>query len=192
MTADQTRRVVSWLGVTAIVLASAASLAGSPYSGAKGAIDVDQLARAVTREDDHVTAVELAGWIRQQRPELRVIDVRSQREFEEYRIPTAERIPLDSLARARFDRGETIVLYSEGGAHAAQGWVFLRALGYEKVYFLRGGLNEWLEDVTSPAVSIKLTRADSTVSELSKYFGGTPRAGDQQRETAARLKRRGC
>ena len=57
-----------------------------------------------------------------------------------YHVPTAERVPLDSLAHVRFAADETIVLYSEGGAHAAQAWVFLRALGYDNVYFLRGGL----------------------------------------------------
>jgi 3-mercaptopyruvate sulfurtransferase SseA len=43
------------------------------------------------------------------------------------------------------------VLVSDGGAHAAQGWVFLRALGIAHVYFLRGGLGEWLDDVMNPA-----------------------------------------
>ena len=192
MTADQTRRAISWLGIGAIVFATGAAIAGDPYSGKKGTIDVDVLARTVTQEDDHVTAVELAGWIRERRAHVRVVDVRSEKEFGDYHIPTAERIPLDSLTRARFAPTETIVLYSEGGAHAAQGWVFLRALGYQNVFFLRGGLSEWLEEVMSPTVGALPSHTDSVTSELSKYFGGMPQLGERAPATVARLRRRGC
>jgi len=192
MTADDTRRVIVWLGIGAIVLATGAAIAGDPYLGKKGTIDVDVLARTVTQEDDHVTAVELAGWIRERRAHVRVIDVRSEKEFDEYHIPTAERIPLGSLTSARFAPTETIVLYSEGGAHAAQGWVFLRALGHQRVFFLRGGLNEWLEEVMSPTVGTRPSHADSVTSALSKYFGGTPQLGERAPATVARLRRRGC
>jgi rhodanese-related sulfurtransferase len=185
-------RSVRVLGIAAIVLGAGAAVVGSPYSGAKGQIDVDALARIVTREDDHVTAIELAGWIRERRGGVRIVDVRSQKEFDEYHIPTSERISLDSLSRARLDPNETIVLYSEGGAHAAQAWVFLRALGLRKVFFLRGGLNEWLEDVMSPTVSEHPTGADTIASELSKYFGGAPHVGERTPATLARLRRRGC
>lgn len=192
MTADDTQRAITWLGVGAIVLATGAAITRDPYSGTKGTIDVDVLARAVTHEDDHVTAVELAGWIRERRTRVRVVDIRSQKEFDDYHIPTAERIPLYSLTRARFEPAETVVLYSEGGAHAAQGWVFLRALGYQKVFFLRGGLNEWVEEVMSPTVSGHSSRADSVTSELSKYFGGMPQVGERAPATVTRLRRRGC
>jgi 3-mercaptopyruvate sulfurtransferase SseA len=100
---------------------------------------------------------------------------------------------------------ETLVLYSEGGAHAAQGWVLLRAQGHEHVYFLRGGLLDWLDDVMNPVLPAT-GAADTTaanVAALSRYFGGVPRTGDagsapsvDLRATAtssvARVKRRGC
>jgi rhodanese-related sulfurtransferase len=187
-----TQRVVAWLGTVAIVLAAGAAFAGSPYATTNGKIDVDQLARIVTREDDHVTAVELARWIRERRAALRVIDVRTAKEFDAFHIPTAERIPLDSLTKVRFSPSETVVLYSEGGAHAAQGWVFLRALGYDRVFFLRGGLNEWMEDVMSPTVRTTPTPADSIIADLSAYFGGTPQIGERQPAAVVRARRRGC
>jgi rhodanese-related sulfurtransferase len=165
----------------ALVLGLAAAFAGTPDRTKNARVDVESLARAVEHEDDHVTAIELAEWIRERRPGLRVVDIRSSDEFDALHIPTAERIPLSDLSKTPFRRDETIVLYSEGGAHAGQGWVFLRALGYTQVYFLRGGLREWLDDVMSPVIAPTATdsarKAFERVSDLSRYFGGSPRVG---------------
>jgi rhodanese-related sulfurtransferase len=165
----------------ALVLGLAAAIAGTPDRARNARLDVESLARAVEHEDDHVTAIELAEWIRERRPGLRVVDIRSSGEFDALHIPTAERIPLSDLSKTPFRRDETIVLYSEGGAHAGQGWVFLRALGYTQVYFLRGGLREWLDEVMSPAIAPTATdsvrKAFARVSDLSRYFGGSPRVG---------------
>ena len=169
------------LGIGAAALGVLAAFAGSPYRSQHGRIDVDALASAVRHEDDHVTAIELAGWIKGRRDRLRIVDVRSAAEYEEFHIPTAERVAIDSLVSARFAPDETIVLYSEGGPHAAQAWVFLRALGYDRVFFLRGGIYEWLEQVMNPTLVTGASRSDSTafanVAAISRYFGGTPHSG---------------
>src|SRR3954462_15605586 len=125
MTMGDPRRLLA--GV-AFVLALLAALAGtSRRSGA--ALDAVGLAAEIEREDDHVTALELAQWIRNRKPGLRVLDVRSDSEYSAYHIPSAERMPLPTLAKLPPNETETLVLYSEGGAHAAQGWVLLRATG---------------------------------------------------------------
>jgi rhodanese-related sulfurtransferase len=185
------------LAVTALIFGAFALLAGSPRVQSNARIDVAGLARTIENEDDHVTAVELAQWIKSQRPDLRVIDVRDSAAFEEYHIPRAERIALDDLVTTSFSRDETLVLYSEGGAHAAQGWVLLRAMGYKRVYFLRGGLDEWLADIMNPTLAASASdsaRASFTkLSEISKYFGGLPRIGDSTAvRPAVRLRGRGC
>jgi rhodanese-related sulfurtransferase len=189
----RTGSVPRLLAIAAGALGLLAATAGSPFAAQHGRIDVDALARAVEHEDDHVTAIELAGWIRERRANLRVVDVRSKAEFDAYHVPSAERVSIDSLAETPFRAGDTIVLYSEGGAHAAQAWVFLRALGYENVYFLRGGLYEWLEQVMSPALPAHTTPKDSAsvagVASLSRYFGGVPKFGATG---ASGVRRRGC
>lgn len=181
------------LAIAAGALGLLAPFAGSPYAARHGRIDVDALARAVEREDDHVTAVELARWIRERRAGLRVVDVRTAPDFDEYHLPGAERIPLAALSKTPFRRDETIVLYSDGGAHAAQGWVLLRALGLTRVFFLRGGLSEWLDDVMNPVLAADAAPAErarfDSVAEVSRYFGGVPRkgeTGDGRPETGGR------
>lgn len=187
MTDARGRGVMRWLGIIAFGLAVVAPLAGSPYTSRHAAIDVAALARTVAREEDHVTALELAQWIKDRRRGLHVLDVRTVDEYKTFHLPTAEHLALDSVASTPFRADETLVLYSEGGAHAAQAWVFLRALGYQHVFFLRGGLYEWLEQVlnptladTSPAARDEFTRA----AVLSRYFGGVPRSDIRSRPAA--------
>jgi rhodanese-related sulfurtransferase len=194
------------LGTSAGILGALAAVAGRPSRGAPVTIDVAALAAEIDRQTDHVDAIELAEWIRDRKPGLRVLDVRSDSEFAAYHIPSAEHAPLASIAAMRPRAGETLVLYSEGGAHAGQAWVLLRALGFRDVYFLRGGLLDWLDDVMHPALGGGADAAH--VAALSRYFGGSPRptnassanapsAPSERTESASvatvsRMRRRGC
>ena len=157
-----TRRV---LLVAAILAGALAPLAGTPLR-APG-VDVARLAAMVQAEEDHVTAVELAQWIRDRRPGLRVIDLRTSKEFDELHIPSSVHLPLPELMKAEMTRSDTIVLVSEGGGHAAQAWVLMQMRGYKHVYFLRGGVQEWVDGVL---------RAPEQ-KELSRYFGGMRNGG---------------
>jgi rhodanese-related sulfurtransferase len=208
------RRSVSALGIAALGLGILAAFARTPDFNANTRVDVRALARTVESEEDHVTALELAQWIKDRHPGLRVVDVRSPAEFNAYHVPTAEQIDVGDLVDTPFRIDDTIVLYSEGGAHAAQGWVFLRALGYPHVYFLRGGLYEWLDDVINPTISANPTDSArarwATVMSVSRYFGGVPhtatespknlsippraKTGTESKASAEvlRLRRRGC
>jgi len=138
------------------VLAATAALLGllAAFAGAPRSIDVDALAKQVANEEDHVTALELAQWIKDRKPGLRVINVGRA----SARLPGAEVIPLESVTRTQFAPTETIVLVSDGGAHAAQAWVFLRALGHRNVFFLRGGIAEWNAEVLNPPTHTPVTR----------------------------------
>ena len=208
------RKTVSALGVAALGLGILAAFAQTPDFNANTRVDVRSLARTVESEEDHVTALELAQWIKDRHPGLRVVDVRSPADFNAYHIPTAEQIDVAHLIDTPFRVDETIVLYSDGGAHAAQGWVFLRALGLRHVYFLRGGLYEWLDDVINPTLSANPTdsarAAWATVTSVSRYFGGVPQTTNESQkdliippqakaegkskasEQVQRLRRRGC
>lgn len=191
-------------GVAAALLAILAAIAGNSRRSSNGKVDVAALAGEIEHESDHVTALELAQWIRDRKDGLRVIDVRSDSEFNDFHIPTAEHVSLASIASLKPVGDETLVLYSEGGAHAAQAWVLLRSLGFRHVYFLRGGLLDWMDDVMSPSLPERTgnAKADSArdhTADLSRYFGGVPHAGPAAASTSgsatsavAKVKRRGC
>jgi rhodanese-related sulfurtransferase len=163
-------------------------------------LDLDAIARAIDEGSDHVSARQLAEWIRDRRPGLRLIDVRSPAEFHEDAIPTAENVPIDQLANARFAPDQTIVLYSQEGAHAGQAWVMLRSLGVTQAMFVPGGLADWREEVLSPLLPANGSPAErARIAELSHYFGGSPRiAGERESELAGAaqavrsVRRRGC
>jgi rhodanese-related sulfurtransferase len=160
------------------MLGLAAALAGSPYKGSRVTLDATELAGIVQREVDHVDPVALADWIVKGKSDYRLIDLRSQAEFNQYHIPGAENIPLASLSDYGLERNEKIILYSEGGIHSAQAWFLLKAMGYKSAYMLRGGLDDWKDVVLFPTLPSnprpEQLEAFSRMKELSKFFGGTP------------------
>lgn len=129
-----------------------------------------------------VAPLELAGWIRDRRPGLRVVDLRPTIEV---RLPRGERyIPGEPFAPE-----STVVLVSEDGAgESPRIWARLRAHGHRDVRILERGAEGWIDDVLSPTVP----------SELSRYFGGVPRSlapGETATPTkvrAALVRGRGC
>jgi len=160
------------------------------------------IASEITREADHVEALDLAEWIRAGEPGLRIIDVREDLEAATYLIPGAEAVAIESLTTIRVAAGERVVLYSEGGAHAAQAWVLLRARGVANAFVLKDGLAAWEDEVLAPlrpAVADDTARARySRARHLSIWFGGMPRLvplPDEvrpTREPAGRRRRNTC
>ena len=204
------------LALFVFVLGFLALFAGSPYKGIELKVDAAEMAMIVQKEVDHVASEELAGWIVQGRADYRLIDLRNEKDFGEYHIPTAENLTLTSLKEAQLVRNEKIVLYSDGGIHSAQAWFLLKAEGYKGVYILRGGLEEWKDNILFPRLADNASSAEVAAFEktklLSKFFGGNPQvggvaeattpkmalpklespAGSQPKATAAKKKKEGC
>ncbi len=145
-------------------------------------LDAKELALAVGTEADHVEAPELAAWIIESRADYRLIDLRSEAEFAQYHIPSAVNIPMSALMDAGLGRQEKLVLYSDRGIHSAQAWMLLKAQGYPGVYMLKGGLDEWKDQVVFPVLADNPTPeqrvADERRRSMSAYFGGQPRSAE--------------
>jgi rhodanese-related sulfurtransferase len=175
MTIDVTRRprIERGLAIAAIIGGVLAVVAGSPTRATRGSVNVSELAWIVEHEEDHVTATELAKWIRDDKAGLRVIDIRPDSEFNDFHVPTARRVALSEIAQMSLDSAATYVLYSEGGTHAAQGWFLLKARGVENAYFLRGGLYEWLDQIMNPRVPNTMPQVErDSIRALTMWFGG--------------------
>lgn len=169
------------LALIAIALGFFAVFLGSPYKGNLISMDTKELGIIVQKEVDHVNAEDLADKIIQGKMDYRLIDLRTEKEFGEYHIPTAENITITGLEKAEIPKTEKIILYSDGGIHSAQAWMLLKAKGYMGVYMLMGGLEEWKEKILFPKLPENATPEEiakfEKTKEVSKYFGGTPMVG---------------
>ena len=130
------------MAVVALILGSLAVFAGSPYSKPKD-----------------VSATELATWVKDRKPGLRVVDLRPKAEFVDYHIPGAEHATVEGLT---VHDGETVVLVADArNAERAASVLGSRA------YVLRGGFDAWREEIANP----------KKPTPISRYFGAARRGG---------------
>lgn len=180
------------LALLAGLLGLLALVAGSPLRDERVTIDLKEFARAIESEEDHVRADQLAEWI-MLKSRVRVIDLRDSSSFATYHIPTAELLSMEELLEEKTQKDEKLVLYSEGGIHAAQAWMLMKAKGEANVYTLRGGLTAWKEDILFPELSASATPEDRALfakrKALSEYFGMKPPVVQRDTNAAPRKPR---
>lgn len=191
MTAARGRSIHLVLAGTALVLGALAAASG------------DVSSREARSNPDDITALELARWIRDARPGLRVVDLRDAESFEAFSIPGADRMSSDDLLRARWEPNATVVLYADSVLEAQRAQKALRTAGVRNTWVLRGGLGDWVKTIASPVLPANPTpdeaAASREIAELSRWFGGVPRVGepsattsDSLRAAFGRIRRRGC
>ena len=150
-----------------------------------------------------ITALELARWIRGDKPGLRVIDVRDSQAFASFAIPGAEHVSLGRVARTGWKPGEIVIVYGEDESSATHAAVALRRAGVRDAFVLRGGVGEWARTIASPVLPPNPAPDEAAIAreiaEMSRWFGGVPRVGDagatgadSLRASLARIQRRGC
>jgi len=142
-------------------------------------VDLREIAVAAVDGRDRVSAFELARWIRDRDPDLRVVDLRSREAFEDFTVPQAEWVPVDSLVVTSIDPSSSLVLVSADGELAAQAWVLARFLGHRNAWVLEGGVVAWIREVLTPMVPATLPAEDrdhwEEVMEMARYYGGEAR-----------------
>ena len=192
-----------WLAAIALGLAALAPVVGSRGDPAGPARPgVAELSDELATGAPLVGATKLARRIRDRRGD-RIIDVRDSAEFVRLAVPTAENRALAELPAA-VSRGEEIVVYDGGDGSAVRAWLLLRRLGYPRVRVLDRGILGWVEDVLQPVLPNGTPEERARFAEhaeLSRYFGGVPRAGrrapslggaDRTAQAIALISRRGC
>jgi rhodanese-related sulfurtransferase/uncharacterized membrane protein YedE/YeeE len=152
-----------------------ALLAGDPYRGSHTTVDTKDLAIRVGKGGDSIQAGQLADWIIQGHNDFRLVDLRSEKDFAAYHIPTAQNMPLASLTPEFAAHNEKLILCSDDGTEAAKAWFLLEAQGFKSVYLLNGGLHAWQDAVLFPRKSAGTDAiAFERQVQVAKYFGGTP------------------
>lgn len=103
----------------------------------------------------YVSTDHVAKMIIQKDPSLELIDVRSEDEYNEFSLPNAINIPLDSILNNSnllyFGiHGVDVVFISNDDITADQAWVITKRLGFKSTYVMKGGLNSWIETIIQP------------------------------------------
>jgi hypothetical protein len=167
------------LGALALALGALAVFA-NVAPGHTVRLDATELLTSVERQEDHVTPAELAAWIIEGRADYRLVDIRDAKAYGQYHIPGAENVPLATVLDGALARTDKIVLYGDGGIHAAQAWMVLKGRGFSRVYTLLEGLDAWKDEVLFPVVPQSPTPEQQAQFEraahVAKFFGGQPRA----------------
>ena len=127
------------------------------------------LAEAKTRTQ-YITPETVADMIVKKDPTLRIIDVRSQDEFEKFSLPGSLNIPISDLLSDKYtdilnQDVKMNVFYSNGSLTANEAWMVTRQLGYKNNYVLEGGLNYWFDAILNP----QKPASTSSDEEFAKY-----------------------
>ncbi|MGA7948994.1 MAG: rhodanese-like domain-containing protein [Thiobacillaceae bacterium] len=145
---------------TAIMLSlvGALSVTGCSKQGPKpasGARNFDQVAQAVARREDRVSADDLARWIIEGKKDFVLIDVRSANDYASGHIDGARNVPVPELISRdqmnRLPKDRKVIVYSQGSETAGQAAVLLRVAGYDADLLL-GGYNFWTQHVLNPNI----------------------------------------
>jgi sulfur-carrier protein adenylyltransferase/sulfurtransferase len=133
-------------------------------------LTADELLSEVNTRTQYVAPDAVADMIIKKDPTLRLIDVRSQDEFEKFSLPGAINIPVtDLLSEAYADiLNQDIkmnVFYSNGTLTANEAWMITRQLGYKNNFVLEGGLNYWFDAILNP----QKPASTSSDEEFAKY-----------------------
>ncbi len=159
-----------------------------------------QLMWDVIQPSRFMSTDQVAKMIIQNDPSLELIDVRSEKEFNDFALPNAINIPLDSLLNKNNllylgIPGIKAVFVSDDDIAADQAWVLTKRLGFSGTYVMKGGLNRWMETIIEPKEPT--AEEPETAYEAyafrkgaSMYFTGTKSAKVETSKVSVPVQRR--
>ena len=148
-----------------IIIAAVPQNTTKPYK-----LTAEQLLAEVNTRTQYITPDAVADMILKKDPLLRLIDVRSQDEFEKFSLPGAINIPATDLLSEQYkdllnQDVKMNIFYSNGTLVANEVWMITRQLGYINNYVLEGGLNYWFDAFMNP----QKPESTSPDEEFAKY-----------------------
>lgn len=171
-------------------LHAALAIVAAVAAVAAGVVDrrsVDRSGRADgTPAIEFISAPDLAQRIMGGDRHLRVFDLRAAEAFAQFHVPGARNATAASLGNETLTPQAEVVLYGDARATIIEALTVLRAREHRDVRVLREGLYEWLSRVQEPRLAAAPTveeRAEfERAAEMSRFFGGVPRAGVPREE----------
>ncbi len=135
-----------------------------------------QLAQLMQKQEDRVSAPQLADWVIKDTRDFEILDLRETSLFTSGHIDDAQQQGLDQLLSAdglaALARHKKQVLVSQGGQQAAQVAALLRLQGFE-AYSLDGGYDAWLSYTSNPPDDSNMdATAMAQQQAVACYFAG--------------------
>jgi len=135
----------------AVLSALALVFIGQPTPAQKWARLAPEKQTLLDQRQVQIHPGELLASLENDRLVVRMIDVRSEADYNLFHLRGAEHIPLEDVPAAAssllMDAGDNVlfVLMSNDEAAATEAWKVLVAESVPNVYILEGGINEWLD-----------------------------------------------
>lgn len=98
---------------------------------------------------------QVAKMIIENDPSILLVDVRTNKDFEAFKLPGSINIPMDSLLLPDplaliSDDARSIVFISRDGILAEQSWLLCKRWGMKNIHVMKGGLDRWVETILNP------------------------------------------
>lgn len=125
-----------------------------------------------------VKVVDVAGVQKAVSDGVRVVDVRSQGEFEGGHIAGSQNVPLDQFqsVASQWDKSAPVLVYCQTGARSAEAVSMLEQLGFKSILHFNKGIVGWTgaleqgggSSATKPALALKPT----TTPVMYEFYTG--------------------
>lgn len=165
------------LALIAGLLAVFALLIGNT-NNTKISVDAKELALSTVKDNDQISTMLLADWLIKEKGDYTLVDLRNEKEYNEYSLPNAVNIKMEDLLGSELRRNEKILFFGANDIASAQAWFILKSAGYKGVYILKGGMQSWKNEVLFPTYTIGSSIQDSlkfeSLKQVSLHFGGSP------------------
>jgi rhodanese-related sulfurtransferase len=158
--------------------------------------DPKTLLSAIAEKSRYLPVDQVTQRIIENDPTLLLIDLRPADQFKAFALPGAINIQPDSLLSASTlallnEPGKDKILYAVSDQLAEKAWVIGTRYAINRLYVMKGGMNEWFNTIIKPAeVSPTASSADHDVASFRTaarlYFTG---AGQETAKTAPIQKR---
>lgn len=166
------------LAIVAFVLGLIALLIGNPNDANKIKVNAKELSLSTLKDNDRINVLTLADWLIKETGDFVLVDLRSEKDFNEYSIPSSINIPIENILNSDLMRNQKIIVYGNDDVTSAQAWFILKSANYKAVYILNGGLNAWKNEILFPKLDVNASEQQKAefekVKNISTYFGGTP------------------
>ncbi len=181
--------------LAALMIVLALGLVVLPKKKGMKETDPKALLSVVAEKSRYLSVDLITHRIIENDPTLLLIDLRPAKEFKTFALPGAVNIQPDSLLSAATlellnQPGKDKILYANSDLTAEKAWLLGTRYSVNRLYILKGGLNEWYNTIIKPAdVSATASSADldlvSFRNAARQYFTGAGQTPEESGTTKA-------